>query len=154
MREQLGGARIAGATLAGFLVASNLNWAIATFVLNPWAIPLFDGFMRTGDDGASGLNIAKMTLGFLPALLVSVSLLIVLDRPARPWARAVLATLLVCFPAFFGTYTFLSGWGDVNWVPLMGAAVADTLCIGAGTLVSGLVMGRRLQPAALSPAAG
>ena len=138
--QPLGGGRIFLATLLGFVIASNLNWGIATFVLNPWAMPLFEGFMRSGDDGASGLNIAKMTLGFLPALLVTVSLLIVLSRPRGWLARSVVSTGLVCFPAFFGTYTFLSGWGDVNWLPLMGAAMADTLCIGIGTVVAGWVM--------------
>ena len=136
--------RILLATIAGFLVASNLNWAIAAFILNPWATPLFDGFMRMGDDGASAINIMKMTLGFLPHLLVSVALLIVLKRPA-PWlSRAVLATLLVCVPAFYATYTFLSGWGNVNWVPLMGAATADTLCIGVGTVIAGFFLRRQL----------
>jgi len=137
--------RILLATIIGFLIASNLNWAIAAFVLNPWATPLFDGFMRMGDDGASGINITKMTLGFLPHLLVSVSLLIVLPQPSSWPVRAIVATLLVCVPAFYATYTFLSGWGNVNWVPLMGAATADTLCIGIGTLVSGFFMRHQLS---------
>ena len=140
MSKQLSGIRIGLATFAGFFIASNLNWGIAEFILNPWAMPLFDGFMRSGEDGGSGLNIAKMTLGFLPALLVSVSLLIVLRRPQGWVARSMVASLLVCFPAFFGTYTFLSGWGDVNWQPLMGAAIADTACIAIGTLVSGFML--------------
>lgn len=138
--HRVGGGRIFLAALLGFFVASNLNWAIASFVLNPWAMPLFEGFMRSGDDGASGLNIAKMTLGFLPALLVSVSLLLVLPRPGGWVARSLVSAVLVCFPAFFGTYTFLSGWGDVNWLPLMGAAIADTLCILVGTIVAGWIM--------------
>lgn len=153
MAAKPGWPRILLATVVGFLVASNLNWAIATFLLNPWATPLFDGFMRTGDDGASGLNILKMTLGFLPHLLVSVSLLIVLPRPASWLSRAIVATLLVCVPAFYATYTFLSGWGNVNWVPLMGAATADTLCIGIGTLISGFLMRNQLGGGAAAVAA-
>jgi hypothetical protein len=137
--------RILGATVAGFLVASNLNWAIAAFILNPWATPLFDGFMRMGEDGAAGINILKMTLGFLPHLLASIALLIVLQRPAGWFSRAIVATLLICLPGFFGTYTFLSGWGSVNWVPLMGAAAADTLCIGIGTLIAGGIMRKQLS---------
>ena len=137
--------RILGATVAGFLVASNLNWAIAAFILNPWATPLFDGFMRMGEDGAAVINILKMTLGFLPHLLASIALLIVLPRPAGWVSRAIVATLLICVPGFFATYTFLSGWGAVNWVPLMGAATADTLCIGIGTLVSGFFMRHQLS---------
>lgn len=147
MASQLRWPRILLATLAGFLVASNLNWAIAAFILNPWATPLFDGFMRVGDDGTSGINIAKMTLGFLPHLLAAVSLLILLPRPASWLARAIVATLLICVPAFYATYTFLSGWGNVNWVPLMGAATADTLCIGIGTVISGWLMRRQLMVA-------
>jgi hypothetical protein len=152
MNADLHWPRILLATVVGFLVASNLNWAIAAFILNPWATPLFDGFMRMGEDGASGINIAKMTLGFLPHLLVSVALLIVLRRPAGWFARAIVATLLVCVPAFFATYTFLSGWGNVNWVPLMGAATADTLCIGVGTVISGWMMRRQLPVGAAVPA--
>lgn len=154
MAGQLRWPRILLATVAGFLVASNLNWAIAAFVLNPWATPLFDGFMRMGDDGASGINIAKMTLGFLPHQLASVSLLIVLPRPTGWVARALVASLLICVPAFYATYTFLSGWGNVNWVPLMGAATADTLCIAIGTVISGLCMRTQLAARQIdSPAA-
>ena len=140
--------RILLATFVGFFVASNLNWAIAAFILNPWATPLFDGFMRMGEDGASAINIIKMTLGFLPHLLASVSLLIVLPRQKALFSRAIVATLLICVPAFYATYTFLSGWGNVNWVPLMGAATADTLCIGIGTVISGWLLRRQLSPAA------
>jgi hypothetical protein len=132
--------RIFGAFVAGYFVASNLNWAIAEFLLNPWAMPRFDGFMRSGDDAAAGLNIAKMTIGFMLPQLVAVSLLIVLPRPSGWVARAVLASALVGLAGFFGTYTFLSGWGNVNWLPLMGAAVADTLCIALGTLISGFIL--------------
>ena len=139
--------RILLATVAGYLVASNLNWAIAAFLLNPWATPLFDGFMRTGDDAAAGIAILKMTVGFLPHHLFAVALLIVLPRPAAWVPRALLAALLICLPGFFGTYTFLSGWGNVNWVPLMGAAIADTLCIGIGVLISGFFMRRQMQTA-------
>ncbi len=137
--NKLSRTRILLAVTLGFLVASNLNWAVAEFILNPWAVPRFDGFMRSGED-AMGVNIMKMLVGFLPALLVSVYLLLVLPRPPSWPRRALMATLLVCFPAFFGTYTFLSGWGNVNWQPLMGAAVADTFCIGVGTLIAGWLL--------------
>ena len=137
---RMSGMRIFSAFVVGYFVASNLNWAIAEFLLNPWAMPRFDGFMRSGDDAAAGVNIAKMTIGFLLPQLVAVSLLIVLPRPGGWVARAMLASALVGLAAFFGTYTFLSGWGNVNWLPLMGAAVADTLCIAFGTLISGFIL--------------
>ena len=126
--------------LAGYFVASNLNWAIAEFLLNPWAIPRFDGFMRVGE-GAGGINVAKMVVGFLVPQFVAVLLAASLPRPAGWAARAVYASLLVGVAGFFGTYTFLSGWGNVNWLPLMGAAVADTSCLVVGSLVAGLLQG-------------
>jgi hypothetical protein len=42
---------------------------------------------------------------------------------------------LVSFAAFFGTYTFISGWGNVNWQPLMVIAVCDTISIVPGILL-------------------
>lgn len=143
--KQLKWQRILLSLAAGYLVASNLNWAVAEFLLNPWAMPLFDGFMRTGDDGGGGINVLKMTAGFLLPQVVSVALLIALPRPAGWVRRALVATGLTGLAAFFGTYTFLSGWGNVNWVPLMGAAVADTACIGVGTLISGWLMREALR---------
>jgi hypothetical protein len=97
------------------------------------------------------VNIVKMTLGFLPHLMASVSLLILLKRPVGWVSRSIVTTLIICLPAFFATYTFLSGWGNVNWVPLMGAATADTLCIGLGTLISGFCMRAQLTAERMAP---
>ncbi|MEQ1801800.1 MAG: hypothetical protein ABL989_07760 [Gammaproteobacteria bacterium] len=122
--------------LAGYFVASNLNWGIAEVLLNPWAMPRFDGFMRVGE-AAGGINIVKMVVGFLVPQFVAVLIAASLPRPAGWAARAVYASLLVGVAGFFGTYTFLSGWGNVNWVPLMAAAVADTSCLVIGSLIAG-----------------
>jgi hypothetical protein len=122
--------------LVAFIVSSNLNWAVAEFVLNAWATPLLDGFMREGENAARGINIVRMTTGFFLPQLVAAFLWASLPRPGSWAARAVLAGLLVGVAGFFGTYTFLSGWGNVNWYPLMGAAVADTACILVGTLLA------------------
>lgn len=127
--------------LAGYFVASNLNWGIAEVLLNPWAVPRFDGFMRVGDD-AGGINIVKMVVGFLIPQFVAVLIAASLPRPAGWAARATYASLLVGFAGFFGTYTFLSGWGNVNWVPLMAAAVADTSCLVIGSLIAGFLQQR------------
>lgn len=133
--------------LAGYFVASNLNWAIAEVLLNPWAMPRFDGFMRVGE-AAGGINIVKMVVGFLIPQFVAVLIAASLPRPAGWAARATYASLLVGFAGFFGTYTFLSGWGNVNWVPLMAAAVADTGCLIVGSLIAGFLQqfGRQSVP--------
>lgn len=131
--------------LAGYFVASNLNWGIAEVLLNPWAMPRFDGFMRVGDD-AGGINIVKMVVGFLIPQFVAVLIAASLPRPAGWAARATYASLLVGFAGFFGTYTFLSGWGNVNWVPLMAAAVADTGCLVIGSLIAGFLQQRWPPP--------
>jgi hypothetical protein len=128
--------RFTGSLLVAFLLSSNLNWGIAEFLLNPWATPLFEGFMREGDNAARGINIVRMTVGFLLPQAVAAWLWATLPQPSGWAGRAVLAGLLVGVAGFFGTYTFLSGWGNVNWVPLMGAAVADTGCLVVGTLVA------------------
>lgn len=131
--------RFAWTFLLAFFLASNVNWGIAEFLLNPWAIPLLDGFMREGEAAGGGLNIARMTLGFLLPQLVACLLAASLPWPAGWAARAVYGALLVATGGFFGTYTFLSGWGNVNWYPLMGAAVADTACLVIGTLTAGFL---------------
>jgi hypothetical protein len=134
--------RFAWTVLVAFLLASNLNWAIAEFLLNPWATPLFEGFMREGDNAARGINIIRMTGGFLLPQAVAVWLSATMPQPSGWAARAVLASLLIGVAGFFGTYTFLSGWGNVNWYPLMGAAVADTGCILVGTLIAAFLQRR------------
>ena len=68
---------------------------------------------------------------------VAVLLAASLSKPSGWAGRAIYASLLVGIAGFFGTYTFLSGWGNVNWVPLMAAAVADTGCLILGTLITG-----------------
>lgn len=131
--------------LAGYFFASNLNWGIAEVLLNPWAMPRFDGFMRVGED-AGGINIVKMVVGFLIPQFIAVLIAASLPRPAGWAARATYASLLVGVAGFFGTYTFLSGWGNVNWVPLMGAAVADTSCLVIGALIAGFLQQRWARP--------
>lgn len=137
--------RFAWTLLVAFLLSSNLNWATAEFLLNPWATPLFDGFMREGDNAARGINIVRMTVGFLLPQAVAVWLWATLPQPLGWAARAVVASLLIGAAGFFGTYTFLSGWGNVNWYPLMGAAVADTSCVLIGTLIAAFL--QRKPPA-------
>jgi hypothetical protein len=130
------GPRFVVAYVLGFLVASGLNWAVAGMLLNPWAIPRLDGFMRTA---ATGADIARMTVGFAVPLLVTAVLVASLPRP-RGWAaRALWAALLVGVAAFFGTYTFISGWGNVGWWPLMVTAACDTATLLTGALVIAFV---------------
>jgi hypothetical protein len=144
--RNIGWVRILLGFLAGFLVASNLNWGVAEFLLNPWATPRFDGFMRSAGDGGMGLNIIKMNAGWLLAQLVACALVMVLPSPAGWMGRGVAAGGLIGLAGFYGSYTFLSGWGKVNWMPLMGAATADTLCLIAGCLVFAYVVRGRFAP--------
>lgn len=121
--------------IVGFLVASNLNWAVAELVLNPWAIPRFDGFMRTGSEAGTGLTVLKLSVGFMLPLLLAAVLTASLSRPAGWLARALVTALLVSMASFYGTYTFISGWGNVGWWPLMVTATCDLLTLMAGTVL-------------------
>lgn len=125
--------------IVGFLITSNLNWGIAEFVLNDWAIPRFDGFMRTMEGGADPVNITKMSLGFMGPLLVVALLQAMMDKPAGWVARAIFLSVLVSLGAFYGTYTFISGWGNVNWWPLMVTATCDLVSIMFGALLIGFL---------------
>jgi len=124
--------------IVGFLITSNLNWAVAELVLNDWAMPRFDGFMRTMETGgADPWNIVRMTVGFMGPLFVVAWLQASLERPAKWPARAVFLGVLISLGAFYGTYTFISGWGNVNWWPLMVTATCDMVTIVAGALLIG-----------------
>ena len=129
--------------LVAYIVASQLNWGIAELILNDWAAPRLDGFLRSGDDAASGGAIVKLSVGFLVPLLAIAILQTMLERP-RGWvARAVFVSMVVSIAAFYGTYTFISGYGNVNLLPLMGFATADTICMVAGALVFGFLHDRK-----------
>jgi len=126
--------------VVAYLVTSNLNWGIAEFVLNDWAMPRFDGFMRTMETGgADPLNIVRMSLGFMGPLFVVALLQAMLDKPSGWAARAVFLSVLVSLGAFYGTYTFISGWGNVNWWPLMVTATCDMVSIMLGALLIGFM---------------
>ncbi len=134
--------------LVGFIVTSQLNWGMAEFVLNDWAMPRFDGFMRTVESGGGDpINIARMALGFMGPLFVVALLQAMLTNPQGWAARAVFLGVLVSLGAFYGTYTFISGWGDVNWWPLMVTATCDMVTIVAGALLIGyLQSGLKRKP--------
>ena len=124
--------------VVGFLVTSNLNWAVAELILNDWAMPRFDGFMRTMESGgADPLNIVKMTVGFMGPLFLMALLQAMLSQPAGWAVRAVFLGVMVSLGAFYGTYTFISGWGNVNWWPLMVTATCDMVTMVAGGLLIG-----------------
>lgn len=129
----------------GFLVTSNLNWAVAELILNPWAMPRFDGFMR-GSDAGGAANIMKMVFGFMLPLLVAAVLMATLARPTH-WAwRALWVGFLVSLASFYGTYTFISGWGQVPWFPLMVTATCDMACVLLGALLIGFLQHRGTTP--------
>ena len=125
--------------LAGYFVASQLNWGIAEFLLNEWAMPRLNGFMREGAAAATGANIAKMSFGFLLPLLVIAFLQAIMIRPISWAVRAVSLAMLISLAAFYGTYTFISGWGNVDWGTLMVVATADMSCMIVGALVIGFL---------------
>ena len=101
-------ARFVWTFLVGFLVTSQLNWAVAELFLNDWAMPRFEGFMRTADGGgADPINIARMALGFMGPLFVVALMQAMLVRPSHWAARAVFLGVLVSLGAFYGTYTFI-----------------------------------------------
>jgi hypothetical protein len=125
--------------IVGFLITSNLNWGVAEFFLNDWATPKFEGFMRTMESGADPTNIIKMSVGFMLPLFVVAWLQASLPKPDGWAKRAVFISLLVSLGAFYGTYTFISGWGNVNWWPLMVTATCDTVTIVAGALLIGFL---------------
>ncbi len=131
--------------VVGFLVTSNLNWAVAELVLNPWAMPAFEGFMR-GSDAGNGANLAKMLVGFMLPLLVVAIFQATLVRP-RHWAwRALWVGFLVSLASFYGTYSFISGWGQVLWWPLMVTATCDLATILLGALLIGYLQSRGQRP--------
>lgn len=132
--------RFAWTFIVGFFACSNLNWGIAEFFLNDWSQPHFDGFLRSGENAASGAAIARMTFGFLLPLFVSAWWHATTERPAGWFARAIYTGSMVSLAAFFGTYTFISGWGNVNWWPLMVTAICD-----AGSIIPGTVLIAWLQ---------
>lgn len=124
----------------GFLVTSLLNWGVAEVLLNDWAMPRFDGFMRTMESGgADPLNIMKMTFGFMGPLFLLALLQAMLSQPAGWAARAIFLGIMVSLGAFYGTYTFISGWGNVNWWPLMVTATCDMVTMVAGGLFIGFL---------------
>jgi len=130
--------RFAWTFIVGFLVTSNINWGIAEVLLNDWATPRFDGFMRTMESGAGDpMNIVRMSVGFGIPLFVTAWLQASLPRPAGWVSRAVITGSLVSFATFYGAYTFISGWGNVNWFPLMVTATCDWVSIVIGALLIG-----------------
>ena len=132
--------------IVGFLVTSMLNWAVAELILNDWAMPQFDGFMRTLETGgADPWNIVRMTVGFMGPFFVVAWLQASLTTPESWAVRAVFLGLLVSLGAFYGTYTFISGWGNVHWWPLMVTATCDTATMVVGALLIGFLQ-RGRQP--------
>ena len=125
--------------VVGALITSNINWGIAEFFLNDWAMPRFEGFMRSGEGAGSVANILRMTIGFMIPLFVTAFLQAALPKPEAWVPRAIVAASLMSFAAFYGTYTFISGWGNVNWWPLMVTATCDWVSILIGALLIGFL---------------
>ena len=120
----------------GWIISSQLNWAAAELLLNPIVTPMFDGFMRTPEN-TGGTEIVRMILGYTGPILIGAVLLAILDRPVNWASRALFVGLLVSTTTFYSGYTFISGWGAVNWIPLMITATVDMLTLTLGLLAIG-----------------
>jgi hypothetical protein len=129
----------------GYFFCSMLNWGIAEFLLNDWAAPYFEGFVRSGEGASAGINIVKMSVGFMIPLFVSAWWFSTIRTPISWVLRAIYVGSMVSLAAFFGTYTFISGWGNVNWWPLMVTAVCDMGSIVPGTLLIAWLQTRGTQ---------
>jgi hypothetical protein len=122
-----------------FVLTSNLNWAIAELLLNPWLVPAMGDFIRQGEEAATAANIMKMSFGFMLSILAMSIILPLMRVPYLWWRRALLVGGLFGLAGFFGTYTFISGWGRVEWFPLMVTAVCDTVTLFVGALIIGFI---------------
>ena len=47
--------------VVAYFFCSMLNWGIAEFLLNDWAAPYFEGFVRSGDGASASINIVKIS---------------------------------------------------------------------------------------------
>jgi hypothetical protein len=119
--------------LAGFVVTTGLNWFVAEKILNPLIKPGLDGLMRTGGDTQVGV----LTGGFALIVVVVAILTAIVRVPAHWLGRGVAVGALVSAAAFFGAYTFLSGWMYLPTATLCRTAIADSLTVVVGaTLIS------------------
>ncbi len=117
--------------VAGFVVTSGLNWFVAEKFLNPIIKPGLAGLMRSGGD----TQIGVLTGGF--ALIVAVvAVLTAIVRVPRHWlARGLAVGALVSAAAFFGAYTFLSGWMYLPTAVMCRTAIADSLTVVVGAVI-------------------
>ena len=122
-----------GSLLAGLVVTSGLNWFVAEKFLNPLIKPGLDGLMRTGAD----TQIGDLTGGFALIVTVIAILTAIVRVPAHWLGRGVAVGALVASAAFFGAYTFLSGWMYLPTAEMCRTAIADSLTVIVGaTLIS------------------
>ncbi len=133
--------------VAGFVVTSGLNWVVAEKFLNPLIKPGLDGLMRSGGDTQVGV----LTAGF--ALIVAVvAILTAIVRVPVHWLwRGVAVGALVSAAAFFGAYTFLSGWMYLPTGEMCRTAIADSLTVVVGATLISFIQHYRLDRA---PATG
>jgi hypothetical protein len=122
----------------GFILASNLNWAI-TALLTPWVGQALSGFLRQNTEADVAVSIIKTCFGFMLPILAMSIILPLMRVPFSWWRRALLVGGLFGLAGFFGTYTYISGWGGVEWFPLMVIAISDTTTLIVGALIIGFV---------------
>ena len=121
--------------LAGFVLTSGLNWFVAEKFLNPLIKPGLDGLMRSGGD----TQIGVLTGGFA-LIVVVVAILVAIVRVPRHWlGRGLAVGALVSAAAFFGSYTFLSGWMYLPTGEMCQTAIADSVTVIAGATVISFV---------------
>jgi hypothetical protein len=132
--------RLLASLVIGFIVTSGLNWFVAEQLLNPVIKPGLGALMRTG----ANTNVAVLTGGFALIVVVLGVLLTLVARPVHWAARGAVVSLLLSLAAFFGTYTFLSGWTVLPTAEMCLTAIADT----ATVVVGGMLMAFVQKPSA------
>jgi hypothetical protein len=143
----LSAARWVLSLVAGFVVTSGLNWVVAEKYLNPLIKPGLDGLMRTGGDTQVGV----LSAGFALIVAVVAVLTAIVRSPVHWLGRGVVVGALVSAAAFFGAYTFLSGWMYLPTGEMCRTAIADSLTVTVGATFISFIQHFRRDPA---PATG
>lgn len=117
--------------LVGFFFTSGLNWWVAENVLNPMIKPGLGSLFRTAGDTQIGVLVG----GFALIVAVTAVLLAMVQRPSGWLARGVVVGGLVSLAAFFGSYTFLTGWMTLPTAEMCRTAIADSITVVLGAVL-------------------
>lgn len=119
--------------IVGFIVNNVVATITALFILNPLLNPLFEGAVRTQEDG---LEIPSLLSGYFLLTLFMVIGYNYFSLDVKWFKKGIIWGVLIGGITFVSGHLIIAGWATIPPIPMLISGILDT----TATIATGIVI--------------